>query len=169
MDSGQLVAIIAGIVVVLAIVAVAIILGRKRKAEADRNKAAQIREQAQADEFAAKEREAKAARAEADAQQAEVDAERLRREALDRQHEAESARSGSQEQLRKADELDPDVRSAQRRDARPGEGGTDGGASRVEGAAERPRRESTGLENGREGTVRDVTGDQNRGDKPRNL
>ena len=53
MDSGQLVGIIVGIVVVLAIVAVAIFLSRKRKVEANRNKAAEIREKAKADEFTA--------------------------------------------------------------------------------------------------------------------
>ena len=116
MDSGQLVGIIVGIIVVLAIVVVAVFLSRKRKVAANR-KAAEIREKAKADEFTAREREAKAARAHADAKQAEVDAERLRKEALGRQQEAESARAGSQEQLRKADELDPDVVTSKRKDA----------------------------------------------------
>ena len=95
-DSGQLIGIIIGIVVVLAIVAVAVMVSRKRKVAADRNRAAEMREQAKADELAAREREAKAARAEADAQQAEVEAERLRQEARSRQEEAEKVRSGAQ-------------------------------------------------------------------------
>ena len=51
MDSGQLIGIIVGIVVVLAIVAVAVMVSRKRKVAADRNRAAEMREQAKADEF----------------------------------------------------------------------------------------------------------------------
>ena len=117
MDSGQLIGIIVGIVVVLAIVAVAVMISRKRKVAADRNRAAEMREQAKADEFAAREREAKAARAEADAQEAELEAERLRQEARGRQEEAESVRSGAQEQLRKADEVDPDVVTSEREGA----------------------------------------------------
>ncbi|XTR51499.1 hypothetical protein ACOM2C_15280 [Pseudarthrobacter sp. So.54] len=114
MDSGQLIGLIVGIVVVLAIVIVAIMLGRKRKAAANRTKAVEMREQARTEEIGAREREAKAARAEADAKQAEVEAERLREEARGRQQEAEQVRSGVQDQLRKADELDPDVATGKR-------------------------------------------------------
>lgn len=117
MDSGQLIGIIIGVVVVLAIAAVAILFSRRRKVAEDRNKAVEMREQARADELGAKEREAKAARAEADAKQAEVEAERLREEARNRQVEAENVRAGAQEQLRKADELDPDVVASERGDA----------------------------------------------------
>jgi FtsZ-interacting cell division protein ZipA len=175
-DSGQLVGIIVGIVVVLAIVAVAIFLSRKRRVAAKRDKAAEIREKAKADEFTAREREAKAARAEADAKQAEVDAERLRKEALGRQQEAESARAGSQEQLRKADELDPDVVTAERGDARPGEGGNRAGETRNDAAGEHMRRDRSTRENGagdgaahKDGTTHKDGDDQNRGDRPRNL
>jgi FtsZ-interacting cell division protein ZipA len=169
-DSGQLVGIIVGIVVVLAIVAVAIFLSRKRKVEANRTKAAEIREQAKADEFTAKEREAKAARAEADAKQAEVDAERLRKEALGRQKEAEGARAGSQEQLRKADELDPDVVTAERGDARSGEGSNRAGETRNDAAGEQLRRDRTARESAAgDGTTHSPGDDQNRGDRPRNL
>lgn len=174
MDSGQLVGIIVGIVVVLAIVAVAIFLSRKRKVTANRNKAAEIRENAKADEFTAREGEAKAARAEADAKQAEVDAQRLRKEALGRQQEAESARAGSQEQLRKADELDPDVVTAEHGDARTDEGNTSGGQTRGEtrndAAGEQLRRDRTARENAAgDGTTHNAGDDQNRGDRPRNL
>ncbi|WP_427133944.1 hypothetical protein [Pseudarthrobacter sp. S9] len=116
MDSGQLIGIIVGIVVVLAILVVAIMFNRKRKVAADRSRAAEMREQAKADEFGAREREAKAVHAEADAQQAELEAERLRQEARGGQEEAESVRSRAQEQLRKADEMDPDVVGAERGD-----------------------------------------------------
>lgn len=170
MDAGQLVGIIVGIIVVLAIIAVAIFLSRKRRVAANRDKAAEIREKAKADEFTAREREAKAARAEADAKQAEVDAERLRKEALGRQQEAESARAGSQEQLRKADELDPDVVTAERGDARPGEGSNRAGETRNDAAGEQLRRDRTARENvAGDDTPHNERDDQNRGDRPRNL
>lgn len=114
MDSGQLIGIIIGVVVVIAIVVVVTMVSRKRKVEANRNKAVEMREQAKTEEIGAREREAKAARAEADAKQAEVEAERLREEARERQQEAEHVRAGAQEQLRKADELDPDVVTTER-------------------------------------------------------
>lgn len=109
MDSGQLIGLIVGIVVVLGIVAVGIFLARRRKVDADRSRAAEMRDQAKAEEFNAREREAEAARAEADAQQAELEAERLRETARGRQEEAGTARSGAEEQFRKADEVDPDL------------------------------------------------------------
>lgn len=122
MDSGQLVWIIIVIVVALAIVGLVVFFGRKRKLNADRSRAVEMRQQAETDELGAREGEAKAARAEADAQQAEVDAERLRREARDRQEEARTVREGSQERVREADQLDPDVDAGGRRDAQTGEG-----------------------------------------------
>ena len=101
-------------------------LSRKRKVEADRNRAAEMREQAKTDEIGAREREAKAARAEADAQ-----AGRSRGRAAaggsprHGSRRPRSVRAGAQEQLRKADELDPDVvtteRDAQSRDQVPRE------------------------------------------------
>ena len=124
-DSGQLIGLIIGVVVVIAIVVVVTMLSRKRKVEANRNKAVEMREQAKTEQIGAREREAQASRAEADAKQAEVEAERLREEASARQQEAEKVRAGAQEQLRKADELDPDVvtteRDAQGRNQAPGE------------------------------------------------
>lgn len=121
MDSGQLVWIIVGIVVVLAIVAVAVNISRKRKTEADRHRAAEMREKAEADQLAAKEHEAKAARAEADAKAAEVEAERLRQQARGTQQEAASVRANAEEQLRKADDVDPDVARSGRGEATTGE------------------------------------------------
>ena len=44
LDSGQLIGIIVGIVVVLAIVAVAVLFGRRRKMAEDRNRAVDMRE-----------------------------------------------------------------------------------------------------------------------------
>jgi hypothetical protein len=131
MDSGQLMWIIIVVVVALAIVGLVAFFGRKRKLKADRGRAVEMRQEAETDELGAREGEAKAARAEADARQAEVDAERLRREARDGQEEARSVREASQERVREADELDPDVDAGGRRDAQAGEGepGPEGDAS----------------------------------------
>lgn len=75
-----------------------------------------MRDKAREEELAAHDREAKASRAiadaqraEADAQRAQVEAERLRREAEAHESEAQGVRSKTEEQMRKADELDPDV------------------------------------------------------------
>ncbi|XAS64551.1 hypothetical protein VUN84_02385 [Micrococcaceae bacterium Sec5.8] len=153
MDSGQLIGLIVGIVVVLAIVIVAIMLGRKRKAAANRTKAVEMREQARTEEIGAREREAKAARAEADAKQAEVEAERLREEARGRQQEAEQVRSGVQDQLRKADELDPDVATGKR-------GHEQGQATPDVSGTEELRRDRSDRNPGQGGQPSPLAGDQ---------
>ena len=187
MDSGQLTGLIIGVVVVIAIAVVATMLSRKRKVEANRHKAAEIREQAKTDEIGAREREAKAARAEADAQQAEVEAERLREEARARQQEAEKVRAGTQEQLRKADELDPDgaatERDAQGRDQLPGETAGTGELRRDRSARIPSSGEQPATPGGASGTSQapgsqvppepaprePARTDEPRGDTPRNL
>jgi len=100
-----------GILVVIVIVVIVVVLfvGRRRRLEANRVKATEIRKSAQDDAFAAREGEAKAASAAADAKQAEVDAERLRRESTARDEEANAARAHANEQLNKADRIDPDI------------------------------------------------------------
>lgn len=130
MDTGQLMWIIF-VVVALVVVGLVVFFGRQRKLKADRRRAVEMRQESETDELGAREGEAKAARAEADAQQAEVDAERLRREARDGQADARTVREASQERVREADELDPDVDATGRRDAQTGEGqpGPHGGAS----------------------------------------
>jgi FtsZ-interacting cell division protein ZipA len=165
-DAGQLIGIIVGIVVVLAIIAVAIVFSRKRKVDADRNRAAEIREKAKADEITAREREAKAARAEAEAQEAEVNAERLRQEARGRQQEAGTVRSGAQEQLRKADEMDPDVVTSRRGDASARDETTGDASSR--GARAGRDRNGPDRVAGDDGT-HNRGEDPNKGDRPRNL
>jgi len=154
-DSGQLIGIIIAIIVVLAILAAAVVLGRKRKEGANRNRAVEMREQAKAEELGAKEREAKAMRAEADAKQAEVEAERLREEARGRQAEAADVRAGVQEQRRKADELDPDVVTTER-------GGKDDGEDM---RRDRGARNPVDTEPG----TRPAPDDHPHGDRPRNL
>jgi uncharacterized protein HemX len=112
MDTTALIVLIVAIVVVIIIIVVLVaVFGRRRKREADRVKAANMRENAVDSQLDAKEREANAARAAADAKQAEVNAERLRREAASQQGDAQSARAEADEQVRKADDIDPDVRN----------------------------------------------------------
>ncbi|QYF88529.1 hypothetical protein [Arthrobacter sp. PAMC25284] len=169
MDAAQVIGLIVGVVVVLAIAAVAVLLSRKRRVAADRTKAAEMREKAEADEFSAREREAKAARAEADAQQAEVEAERLRREARGRQEEADSVRAGAQEQLRKADEVDPDFVAGERDDAVAQQTQERESAA---GSGEEPRRQTDAGRGHAAGVPSDpgnLSGPRTEEDRPRNL
>ncbi|MEY9953627.1 hypothetical protein [Leifsonia sp. EB34] len=108
---GWIVLIVVIVVVVVGIIVVVSTVGRRRRLEADRVKAAELREAASRDELAARDREAKSARAAADAKQAEVEAERLRREADERERAAAAAREEQQDKLSRADDVDPDVRT----------------------------------------------------------
>lgn len=181
MDSGQLIGLIIGVVVVIAVIVVVAMLSRKRKAEANRNKAGELREQAKTEEIGAREREAKAARAEADAQQAEVEAERLREDAGARQQEAGEVRASAQEQLRKADELDPDgattERDAQSREQLPREATGTGELRRDRSNRNPSAAEQTSTPGGTAGSSQVPPGpashepartDEPRGDNPRN-
>jgi len=89
--------------------------GKTRKQENRREQAGELRERAERDESSVRKREsaaaetdaeARRARAEADSKRAE--AERLEAEARDRGHEAAASRDDQHDQLRQADELDPD-------------------------------------------------------------
>jgi uncharacterized protein HemX len=122
-ETSQLIWIIIGIVVVLAVIGLLVALGRKRRQahlehqkEKSRQQAAEIRQKAQDTELEAREREARAAMADAEAQRAELEAERLRREASERQSDAQSLREETMHHARRADELDPDV-DTKRRDS----------------------------------------------------
>lgn len=114
------------VVAVVVIVAILLLLlgGRRRKAmqqkrdQEHREKAAEIRREAENKEIDAREREAKAARARADAEQAQVNAARLRQEAEQKAHEAEELRTEVAGHARKADEIDPDVGNGGGRRAR---------------------------------------------------
>jgi FtsZ-interacting cell division protein ZipA len=168
-DSGQLVGIIVGIVVVLAIVAVAIYLSRKRKTAADRNRAAEMREKAETDQLAARDHEAKAARADADAKAAEVEAERLRRQARGTQQEAQTVRAGAEEQLRKADDVDPDVVTTERGDSQAHDAQPQEELRRDRGDRERPAGtgDAAGIRENTAAERRDTDGPN--GERPRNL
>ena len=115
MDTAPWVWVIVAVVVVVLIVLLLLAGGRRRKAmqekrdQEHREKAAEIRREAENMEIDAREREAKAIRARADAEQAQVDAARLRQEAEQRTQEAQSLRGDVASRTRKADELDPDA------------------------------------------------------------
>jgi type II secretory pathway pseudopilin PulG len=107
MNSGTLITIIVVVVVVLIVLGLVVFLGRDRARETKSRRATELREKAELDELSARDREAKAASAAAEAEQAEVDAERLRREASARQNDANEDRAHAQEQVRRADKVDP--------------------------------------------------------------
>lgn len=115
MDTAPWVWVIVAVVVVVLIVLLLLAGGRRRKAmqekrdQEHREKAAEIRREAENMEIDAREREAKAIRARADAEQAQVDAARLKKEAEQRSQEAQSLRGDIASHTRKADEIDPDA------------------------------------------------------------
>ncbi|MDQ0575983.1 hypothetical protein [Agromyces albus] len=120
METSTIVWIIVGIIVVIAIIVFAYFAtSRKRreaKVESERRKAAELREDAYEKDVAARERQADAARTQAAAKQAEADAlrarlesERLASESAARQADAAQLQAETDERLRKADAVDPDV------------------------------------------------------------
>ena len=103
-------------IVVIAVIAAIVAASSKKKQERNRTRAGELREQAAAQaaglqqrEAHAKETEARAAEARAEADRKQAEAERLQAEARDRKQTAEGYREQHAENLRQADELDPDV------------------------------------------------------------
>ncbi len=103
-------------IVVIAAIAAIVVASSKKKQERNRTRAGELREQAAAQaaglqqrEAHAKETEARAAEARAEADRKQAEAERLQAEARDRKQTAEGYREQHAENLRQADELDPDV------------------------------------------------------------
>ena len=118
METSALIWIVVAIVVVAAIIALLVSRSGQRRAESERAKAAEIREEAQGHDRALREREASAAEARgraevahAEAQQRELEAERLAAEAGNRSDDADAVRRERDEKLRLADSRDPDVRT----------------------------------------------------------
>jgi hypothetical protein len=116
METGTVIAIIVAIIIVGAIVAFVLSRSGARRTEADRAKAAEIREQADQHDRELREREASAAETKAraemarvEAQKRELEAERLAAEADSRSESAAAVRQERDEQLRRADRRDPDV------------------------------------------------------------
>lgn len=120
METSTIVWIIVGIIIVIAIIVFAYFAtSRKRreaKVEADRRKAAELRDDAYEKDVAARESQADAARtqaaakqAEADAMKAKLDADRLASESTARAADAAELQAETDQRLRKADAVDPDV------------------------------------------------------------
>lgn len=103
-------------IIVIAVIAAVVAASTKRKQEKNRTRAGELREQAAAQatglqqrEAHARETEARAAEAHAEADRKQAEAERLEAEARDRHETAAGYRDQHAENLRRADELDPDV------------------------------------------------------------
>lgn len=103
-------------IIVIAVIAAVVAASSKRKKEQNRTRASELREQAAAQatgvqqrEAHARETEARAAEARAEAERKQAEAERLEAEARDRHETAAGYREQHAENLRRADELDPDV------------------------------------------------------------
>ena len=103
-------------IIVIAVIAAVIAASTKRKQQQRRTRAGELREQAAAQatglqqrEAHARETEARAAEARAEADRKQAEAERLEAEARDRHETAAGYRDQHAENLRRADELDPDV------------------------------------------------------------
>ena len=103
-------------IVVIAVIAAVVAVSNKRKQEQKRTRAGELREQAAAQasglqqrEAHARETEARAAEARAEADRKRAEADRLEAEASDRHKTTDGYREQHVENLRRADELDPDV------------------------------------------------------------
>ena len=103
-------------IIVIAVIAAVVAASTKRKQQQRRTRAGELREQAAAQatglqqrEAHARETEARAAEAHAEAERKQAEAERLEAEARHRHETAAGHRDQHAENLRRADELDPDV------------------------------------------------------------
>jgi hypothetical protein len=103
-------------IIVIAVIAAVVAASTRRKQVQNRTRAGELREQAAAQatglqqrEAHARETEARAAEARAEADRKRAEAERLEAEARDRHETAAGYRDQHAENLRRADELDPDV------------------------------------------------------------
>ncbi len=116
MDTSTIVWIVVAAVVVLALLAVIAMAMKKKRDEHNRGRANELREQAAAQSTGVQQREAEARQTEAEARrtQAEADqkaaeAERLAAQASDKQSTAATYRQERDDNLRQADDLDPDA------------------------------------------------------------
>jgi FtsZ-interacting cell division protein ZipA len=119
MDAGQITWLIIAIVVFVLLIVLVLTLVRRRsegRKEHLRARAAELRSEAKQDELEVREREARSLEAKAKAERAEVEAAKLRRQAEEASGVAQEGRHKIDEQLRKADELDPDKHGSSRAD-----------------------------------------------------
>ena len=119
MSTGSWILIAAVVVVVVVAVALAVTAGKRKRQEADRSRAAELRDQAATQtvgieqrEAHVRETEARAETARAEAEQKLAQAERLEAEAQDRRSTVGEYRARHADSLREADEIDPDVPAA---------------------------------------------------------
>jgi len=139
-------------IIVIAVIAAVVAASTKRKREQNRTRAAELREQAAAQatgvqqrEAHARETEARAAQARAEADRKQAEAERLEAEARDRHETAAGYRDQHAENLRQADELDPDVDTKHDGYEPPAAAGTETvGTSEGRGVHDRQEGETTG-------------------------
>lgn len=104
-------AIIIAVIVILLLIILGVVAGKRRRAaqqEADRKRAAELREQAEREKVDVQERELKARESSLQADKARLEAERQQQAARDQEREAQEAREGLDGRLREADELDPE-------------------------------------------------------------
>lgn len=153
MDTSTIIGIVVGVLVVLALVAVAVKMSGKQKEDRRRAKADDIRQGAaenerdvQRHQAEAAEQEAQARQARADADQKAAAAEKLELDAQDRAEQAAGKQNEQRDRLRAADELDPDVPDQRRDDADTGldssqrpDGIQDGAHRRVDDVLDHPR------------------------------
>ena len=123
-------------IIVIAVIAAVVAASTKRKREQNRTRAGELREQAAAQatglqqrEAHARETEARAAEARAEAERKQAEADRLEAEARDRHETAAGYRDQHEENLRRADELDPDVDTRSEDYTAPETAGTTTGAT----------------------------------------
>ncbi|MEA5456429.1 hypothetical protein SPF06_16985 [Sinomonas sp. JGH33] len=111
MSASQIVWLIVAVVVFVVVLVLVLTLTRRSGARRDRRRerAANLREDAARNELDVREREAASLEARAQAERAEVAAARLMREAEREGNAAHEGRAKLEEQLRKADRIDPDT------------------------------------------------------------
>ena len=185
MDTSTIIWIVVAVIVVAAVVAVVMSRSGARRAESERAKAAQLREQATQHDRELREREttaaetrAKAEMARVEAQKRELEAERLAAEADNRSQSAADLRSERDDQLRRADLRDPDVRTDKEGyrvdehgnrigDAQPGGRGDLGSDWDHDGDRDRARRLLHGdeVDERADETVRDASRDEDADDR----
>lgn len=110
MDTSTWVWIIVAVIVVIALIALVAGMGAKKRKEHHRERAGELREQAASQATGVQQQEAQARETEARAAQARAEADRLEAEAHDKESTAAEARERHNENLREADDLDPDVK-----------------------------------------------------------
>lgn len=109
MGTTSLIGIVVAIVIVLIVVGLLVRVGRRRKVEADRTKANELRQEGERTQLMAREQEANAASVDAKAGQARVEVEKLDREAAAKAQGAQVSRERAQKHHEQAAELDPDT------------------------------------------------------------